>query len=136
MAGAISSLVTNAFTQKWAKPCFPIFLVTMTNFFLTKGSIDGDIESLTRFVGEARSEYQGRSHHRVDSICEGYQSQGCKTPEYRGQSRRRGCDKQCRTRCLGKSRVEDPNCPSSCEAPRYRGRSYKPTSRNLRVSRA
>ena len=31
--GATSCLTTYAFTMKWAKPCAPIFLVTVTDFF-------------------------------------------------------------------------------------------------------
>ena len=40
VAGAISYLATNALTKKlWAKPGFPIFLVTMADFFPTKGTM-------------------------------------------------------------------------------------------------
>ena len=38
MAGAISCLATNVFTKKGVKPCFPIFFMTMADFFLTKGA--------------------------------------------------------------------------------------------------
>ena len=106
VAGVISCLATNAFTKKWAKPSFPFFLVTMADFFRTKGNVAKSPSPNVQLRcpgidGEGRV-YDNRcsSHCRVDSICEGYQIRECTAPIYRG--RRRGCDNQCMTRCSGK----------------------------------
>ena len=83
MAGATLCLTTNALTTKWAKPCAPIFFVTMADFFLTNGArpnpppltchwgpgIDdesqvSDIRWLTQFVDEAREE--GAKHPSIE----------------------------------------------------------------------
>ena len=128
MAGATSCLTTNAFTMKWAKPCAPIFLVTMADFFWPTGQgripspniPPGTQVSMARaeclIIGGWRDAICGWSLRR--SRVQGVRVSRAKpktsrfdlwripdprsytrSSEYQGRSRRRRCDMMCA--CVG-----------------------------------